>query len=115
MKNSPSTKPTSTPGHATSHRAAPPSWLPSPTPTPSNNCGRNSANPADKPCATSPPRDRLTNAQLDALPLQQLRNLHSKVKADADAAQRKTARLQRTQIRIKRAITRKAKDQSCAE
>lgn len=115
MKNSASTKPTSTPGHATSPRVAPPSWLPSPTPTPSNNCGSNSARQADKPCANSPPRDRLTNAQLDALPLQQLRNLHRITKAHADDAQRKAARLQRTQIRIKRAITRKAKDHPCAE
>ena len=113
--NSTSTKPTAAPGPSPRHHAAQPSWLPSPTPPKSNACGSNSATNPAKPCA-SLPHDRLTNAQLQAIPLQRLRTLHDQIKAEAATAMRKASRLQREQIRIKRAITRKTQAETpCAE
>jgi len=95
--------------------AKPPSWLSSPTPPKSNASGNNSATNPAKPSANSQ-RDRLTNAQLQAIPLQRLRTMHDQIKAEAATAMRKASRLQREQIRIKRAINRKTQaEKQCAE
>lgn len=113
--NTSSTKPTATPGQSPQRHAAPPSWLPSPTPPKSNASGSNSATNPAKPCANSQ-RDRLTNAQLQEIPLQRLRTLHDQIKAEAATAMRKASRLQREQVRIKRAINRKTQaEKQCAE
>lgn len=138
--NSNSTKPTAAHGQSPQRHAAQPSWLPSPTPTKndgplsnleptakppswlssptpqkSNASGNNLATNPAKPSATSQ-RDRLTNAQLQEIPLQRLRTLHDQIKAEAATAMRKASRLQREQVRIKRAINRKTQaEKQCAE